>query len=101
MTQFPVPLLRTYVKPARSKRVRVPLRGMRPALLDEAPLETPVVVGVERLLGVHRVEEGAPAAPEHAVVPLREPGEPVPGIRIERFDHVVRHGVSLTLVRAA
>ena len=25
MTQFPVPLLRTNVKPARSKRVRVPL----------------------------------------------------------------------------
>ena len=56
-------------------------RGMRPALLDEAPLEIPVVVGVERLLGVHRVEVGAPAAPEHAVVALREPGEAVPGVR--------------------
>ena len=38
---------------------------MRPALPDEAPLETPVVVGVDRLLGVHRAEVGAPAAPEH------------------------------------
>jgi hypothetical protein len=34
-------------------------------------------------------------------VPLDEPRECVPGIRIERLDHVVRHGVSLTLLRAA
>ena len=75
----------------RPPRVVVDERGVRPTLLDEAPLETPVVVGVERLLGVHRVEVGAPAAAEHAVVALREPGEPVPGFRAERSADVLAH----------
>src|SRR4029453_5714891 len=38
------------------------------------------------------VEPGAPTATEHTVVPLDEPRECVPGIRIQRLDYVVRHG---------
>ena len=49
---------------------------MRPALLDEAPLETPVVVGVERLLGAHRVEVGAPAAPNTLLCRCASPANP-------------------------
>src|SRR5512132_199270 len=71
------------------------------ALLDQPLLEGAVALGRERLLGMEGVEPGAPTATEHTVVPLDEPRECIPGIRIERLDHVVRHGVSLTLVRAA
>src|SRR4029453_6070996 len=76
-------------------------RSVSAALLDQPLLEGTVALGCERLLGMEGVEPGAPTATEHTVVPLDEPRECVPGIRIERLDYVVRHGVSLALVRAA
>src|SRR5215208_7061255 len=39
------------------------------------------------------LEPRAPAAAEHTGVPLDEPREGVPGIRVERLDHEVGHGV--------
>src|SRR5690242_690743 len=69
--------------------------GMCAVLFDQALLEGAVALGRERLLGVKCVEPGAPAAPEHAVVPFHEAGERVPRIRSERLDRVLRRGTAL------
>src|SRR4030095_15943176 len=76
-------------------------RGVCAALLAKPFLESAVACGGERLLGMEGVEPGAPTATEHTIVPLDEPRECVPGSRIERLEHVVRHGVPSALVREA
>ena len=63
------------------------------ALADESLLEGAVFLGVIGLLGLHRVEERAPASAPHAVVPFGEVGVGVPRLRSQRSNGEGRGGV--------
>src|SRR4029453_16849003 len=66
--------------------------GVRPAFMHQTLLVVAVTRRALALLGPCRMEPGAPATAPHAVVPLRELNERIPGRGVERPDRILAHG---------
>src|SRR5215207_6509894 len=74
-------------------------RRVRDPLGHQTLLERPVPLAALALLRTVGVELRAPAAGEHAPVPLDESGEVVEGLRCERLDREIGHAGKLNRLR--